>query len=224
MVSTVRCLGEVLRSGIRVTRTNEARRGDFIEAVRQEHHAIVSAIESGDAEAARAAVRRHTGHAASRLRDADEGFWNQTGASTWISTPLPDDTAAGPERVPGRCTTGPAPARPRPGRFGRCGVGRRAPAAEVDGCGRPSREHRRAARPAGRRTLSQPSPPADPLGWPTGPPRFGGRWTGQPHSRGLGTGWRDAPPFGGPTNPHGYEVLTMTLPIRRGGTAEEERT
>ncbi|WP_407547849.1 FadR/GntR family transcriptional regulator [Streptomyces sp. Pv4-95] len=78
MVSTVRYLGEVLRSGIRVTRANEARRNDFIEAVRVEHHAILAAIESGDAQAASTAVRRHMKHAASRLQDADEGFWSET--------------------------------------------------------------------------------------------------------------------------------------------------
>ncbi|MFP1625598.1 FadR/GntR family transcriptional regulator [Streptomyces sp. 5K101] len=78
MVSTVRYLGEVLRSGIRVTRANEARRGDFIEAVRQEHHAILAAIEAGDGTAARTAARRHMKHAAARLQDADDGFWTQT--------------------------------------------------------------------------------------------------------------------------------------------------
>ncbi|MGW5867263.1 FadR/GntR family transcriptional regulator [Streptomyces sp. NPDC055239] len=78
MVSTVRYLGEVMRGGIRVTRANEARRNDFIEAVRVEHHAILTAIESGDTEAARSAVRRHMKHAASRLQDADEGFWTET--------------------------------------------------------------------------------------------------------------------------------------------------
>ncbi|MGW7271607.1 FadR/GntR family transcriptional regulator [Streptomyces sp. NPDC054864] len=78
MVSTVRYLGEVMRGGIRVTRANEARRDDFIEAVRVEHHAILAAIESGDAGAARSAVRRHMKHAASRLQDADEGFWTET--------------------------------------------------------------------------------------------------------------------------------------------------
>ncbi|MEV8020179.1 FadR/GntR family transcriptional regulator [Streptomyces sp. NPDC086554] len=77
MVSTVRYLGEVLRSGIRVTRANEARRDDFIEAVRVEHHAILAAVESGDARAARTAVRRHLKHAASRLQDADDGFWTE---------------------------------------------------------------------------------------------------------------------------------------------------
>lgn len=78
MVSTVRYLGEVLRGGIRVTRANEARRDDFIEAVRQEHHAILAAIEAGDAEEARAAARRHMRQAASRLQDADDGFWTRT--------------------------------------------------------------------------------------------------------------------------------------------------
>lgn len=80
MVSTVRYLGEVLRSGIRVTRANEARRADFIEAVRQEHHAILAAIEARDAKAARAAARRHMKHAASRLQDADPVFWTETEA------------------------------------------------------------------------------------------------------------------------------------------------
>jgi GntR family transcriptional repressor for pyruvate dehydrogenase complex len=78
MVSTVRYLGEVSRSGIRVTRANEARRNDFIEAVREEHHAILAAIEAGDVEAARAAARHHMKHAAARLQDADDGFWTET--------------------------------------------------------------------------------------------------------------------------------------------------
>ncbi|GHE69565.1 FadR/GntR family transcriptional regulator [Streptomyces capitiformicae] len=80
MVSTVRYLGEVLRSGIRVTRANEARRADFIEAVRQEHHAILAAIEARDAKAARSAARSHMKHAASRLQDADPVFWTETEA------------------------------------------------------------------------------------------------------------------------------------------------
>ncbi|MGW5046413.1 FadR/GntR family transcriptional regulator [Streptomyces griseoluteus] len=43
LVQTVRHLGEVARGGIRVTPVNEARRTDFIEAVHQEHHAILAA-------------------------------------------------------------------------------------------------------------------------------------------------------------------------------------
>ncbi|MFC9158116.1 FadR/GntR family transcriptional regulator [Streptomyces bauhiniae] len=78
LVQTVRYLGEVARGGIRVTRANEARRTDFIEAVRQEHHAILTAIESHDPEAAQSAARLHLRHAASRLQDADERFWTET--------------------------------------------------------------------------------------------------------------------------------------------------
>ncbi|MGW1615587.1 FadR/GntR family transcriptional regulator [Streptomyces sp. NPDC002285] len=78
MVSTMRYLGEVMRSGIRVTRANEARRGDFIEEVRKEHHAIFAAIGTGDPDAARAAALIHMKHAASRLQDADERFWAET--------------------------------------------------------------------------------------------------------------------------------------------------
>ncbi|GGS90987.1 GntR family transcriptional regulator [Streptomyces violaceus] len=75
MVSTLRYLGDVSRSGIRVTRANEARRNDFIEAVRAEHHAILAAIEARDAEAARMTARLHMNHAAARLQDADDRFW-----------------------------------------------------------------------------------------------------------------------------------------------------
>jgi GntR family transcriptional repressor for pyruvate dehydrogenase complex len=76
LVSTVRYLGEVSRGGIRVTRANEARRGDFFDAVREEHHAILAAIEQGNAKAARTAARRHLKHAAVRLQKADPEFWH----------------------------------------------------------------------------------------------------------------------------------------------------
>jgi GntR family transcriptional repressor for pyruvate dehydrogenase complex len=78
MAATVRYLGEVLRTGIQVTRANEARRDDFIQQVRDEHAAIVAAIASGDPDAARAAAREHMRQAARRLQDADEKFWAQT--------------------------------------------------------------------------------------------------------------------------------------------------
>ncbi|MFF2508233.1 FadR/GntR family transcriptional regulator [Streptomyces sp. NPDC058067] len=77
LVSTVRYLGEVSRGGIRVTRANEARRGDFFEAVRKEHHAILAAIEDGDPETARSAAHRHMEHAAARLQKADPEFWDE---------------------------------------------------------------------------------------------------------------------------------------------------
>ncbi|MEV6105108.1 FadR/GntR family transcriptional regulator [Streptomyces sp. NPDC051940] len=76
MVSTVRYLGEVSHAGIRITRANEARRGDFFEAVREEHHAILAAIEQRDPKAARAAARRHMEHAAARLLEAGPEFWD----------------------------------------------------------------------------------------------------------------------------------------------------
>lgn len=76
--ATVRYLGEVLRTGIRVTRANEARRDDFIQEVRDEHAAIVAAICSSNRKAARAAAREHMRQAARRLQDADDRFWAQT--------------------------------------------------------------------------------------------------------------------------------------------------
>ena len=75
LAATVRYLGEVLRSGIRVTRANEARRSDFANQVRAEHAAIVDAIERRDRTAARSAAREHMVQAAVRLQDADDRFW-----------------------------------------------------------------------------------------------------------------------------------------------------
>ncbi|WP_328631628.1 FadR/GntR family transcriptional regulator [Streptomyces sp. NBC_00356] len=80
LVSTVHYLGEVSRGGIRVTRANEARRDDFFEAVRHEHQAILTAIESADPKAARTAARRHMKHAATRLQKADPEFWDEAEA------------------------------------------------------------------------------------------------------------------------------------------------
>lgn len=60
-------LEQYLREAMRVTRGNEARRHDFAEAVRAEHHALVDAIAAGDATAARRAAVRHMQRAASRL-------------------------------------------------------------------------------------------------------------------------------------------------------------
>ena len=52
-------LEQYLREGIRITRGNESRRSDFMEAVRLEHQAIVDAIASGDPAAARQRAREH---------------------------------------------------------------------------------------------------------------------------------------------------------------------
>jgi GntR family transcriptional regulator, transcriptional repressor for pyruvate dehydrogenase complex len=52
-------LEQYLREAMRITRGNEARRADFMEAVRVEHRAIVDAIDARDARAARRAATRH---------------------------------------------------------------------------------------------------------------------------------------------------------------------
>lgn len=60
-------LEQYLREAMRVTRGNEARRADFAQAVRAEHHALVEAIAAGDAAAARRAAVTHMRRAADRL-------------------------------------------------------------------------------------------------------------------------------------------------------------
>ena len=60
-------LEQYLREGMRITRGNEARRADFMEAVRKEHRCIVDAIAAGDPNAARRAATRHLVHSALRL-------------------------------------------------------------------------------------------------------------------------------------------------------------
>ena len=61
-------LEQYLREGMRITRGNEARRADFMEAVRHEHRAIVEAIAARDP-AWRAP--RHRAHARRRPADAN---------------------------------------------------------------------------------------------------------------------------------------------------------
>lgn len=60
-------LEQYLREGMRITRGNEARRIDFMEAVRKEHRSIVEAIAGGDPRAARRAATSHMVHSAQRL-------------------------------------------------------------------------------------------------------------------------------------------------------------
>jgi GntR family transcriptional repressor for pyruvate dehydrogenase complex len=52
-------LEQYLRAGMRITRGNEARRSDFMEAVRHEHRAIVDALAARDPAAARRAATHH---------------------------------------------------------------------------------------------------------------------------------------------------------------------
>jgi GntR family transcriptional repressor for pyruvate dehydrogenase complex len=60
-------LEQYLRETMRITRGNEARRSDFMEAVRKEHRAIVDALAAGDAAGARRAATRHLVRSQRRL-------------------------------------------------------------------------------------------------------------------------------------------------------------
>jgi GntR family transcriptional repressor for pyruvate dehydrogenase complex len=62
-----------------VTRANEARRIDFAVEVQTEHHAILQAVEAGDAEAARQAAATHMGNAIVRIQGAPADFWQHEG-------------------------------------------------------------------------------------------------------------------------------------------------
>lgn len=65
----LRFLEQYLREAMRVTRGNEARRQDFMDAVRCEHRAIVDAIAARDAQAARRCATEHLLRGAKRLEE-----------------------------------------------------------------------------------------------------------------------------------------------------------
>lgn len=79
LIQTLEYLGQFLLGATRVTRANEARRGDFAAAVKSEHQAIVQAVQAGDPQAARAAAAAHMGNAIGRIEKADPAFWQQEG-------------------------------------------------------------------------------------------------------------------------------------------------
>ena len=60
-------LEQYLLEAMRITRGNEARRADFMEAVRREHHVIFEAIAARDPAAARRAARAHLLRGQARL-------------------------------------------------------------------------------------------------------------------------------------------------------------
>ena len=60
-------LAQYLREGIRITRGNEARRSEFMQAVRKEHRAILDALAAGDVAGARRAATQHLAHSERRL-------------------------------------------------------------------------------------------------------------------------------------------------------------
>ncbi|CAL8477237.1 FadR/GntR family transcriptional regulator [Caballeronia sp. S22] len=69
-LKTLTFLNQYLEAGTIVTRGNEALREDFMRQVREEHAAIVEAIRSRDAAAARNAAQTHLINAARRLAEA----------------------------------------------------------------------------------------------------------------------------------------------------------
>jgi GntR family transcriptional repressor for pyruvate dehydrogenase complex len=64
-------LDQYLHGATFVTRANEAMREDFARQVREEHHAVLAAIEDGSAEEARRKAARHMSNATKRMRLAD---------------------------------------------------------------------------------------------------------------------------------------------------------
>jgi GntR family transcriptional repressor for pyruvate dehydrogenase complex len=79
LLDTLAYLNQFLENATRVTRANEATRTDLEDAVRNEHLAIVNAIEAGDAKAARQAGTKHMLNAAKRIGNADPTFWTSQG-------------------------------------------------------------------------------------------------------------------------------------------------
>ncbi|WP_310625579.1 FCD domain-containing protein [Limnohabitans sp.] len=79
LLDTLSYLNQFLENATRVTRANEATRADLEDAVRDEHLAIVQAIEKGDAKAARLAGTKHMLNAAKRIGNADPVFWTSQG-------------------------------------------------------------------------------------------------------------------------------------------------
>lgn len=79
LLATLAYLNHFLMDATRVTRANEATRSDLEQAVRDEHAAIVAAIEAADVNAARLAGATHMVNAAQRIGRADPAFWEAQG-------------------------------------------------------------------------------------------------------------------------------------------------
>lgn len=77
----VRLLARPTEVAIGVTRSNEAMKRQFSEAVDGEHRAIRDAIADGDAELARRTVLHHLDQSIERIRSADKSFWTVKAAA-----------------------------------------------------------------------------------------------------------------------------------------------
>jgi DNA-binding FadR family transcriptional regulator len=91
-VRLVDMFAEPIRSAVKVTRANEARREDFTRQVQDEHEQLVLAIAARDPEQARAAAKTHMQHAAKRVREADREFWRGKGGE--LAQRLSEDAAS----------------------------------------------------------------------------------------------------------------------------------
>ncbi len=86
LIGTLDYLAQFMRGAIGVTRANEARRADFAAQVREEHAAVLQAIEARDRTRARTAAANHMDNAIRRIESADPAFWGQQG--TRLAVPL----------------------------------------------------------------------------------------------------------------------------------------
>jgi len=96
LIDTLEYLGQFLRGATRVTRANEARREDFVRQVRDEHAAIVLAVQAADPLRAQQAAARHMDNAIARIEQADPAFWQQQGAT--LARPLLEPDLRRPRR------------------------------------------------------------------------------------------------------------------------------
>jgi GntR family transcriptional repressor for pyruvate dehydrogenase complex len=73
-LAVLQFLGQYLLGATRVTRANEATREDFARQVREEHRAVLLAIEKKSPSEARKAAARHMNGAERRMRAIDPGL------------------------------------------------------------------------------------------------------------------------------------------------------
>jgi GntR family transcriptional repressor for pyruvate dehydrogenase complex len=92
LMSTLDYLARFLHGTVGVMRANEAHRDDFVREVRDEHAAILAAIEAGDPAKARQSATRHMNNAVRRINAADPAFWTQEGER--LAQPLVDGLPA----------------------------------------------------------------------------------------------------------------------------------
>jgi GntR family transcriptional repressor for pyruvate dehydrogenase complex len=86
LMDTLAYLGQYLYEATRVTRANESHDSAMTQEVRNEHAAVLVAIDAGDPVAARAAATDHMENAIRRIAGAKAKFWAQEGDA--LASPL----------------------------------------------------------------------------------------------------------------------------------------